>query len=190
MILVCGHCDQRFDSASLPAGTPVACSCGDVLFVSSLHEREGAAMIDGYLKRYGQEIGLDFSALKAGDGWSFMAGSAEIQVVYDAEAGSITMDSTILSLPESFTDEASLFRVLLELNHTATGDARFALVGRDVVVTFSRSTLGLDYEEFRSAIDSVCRTADDYDDELQERFLRASGAAAAQIQLGDADAVE
>jgi hypothetical protein len=190
MILECRHCHQKFDSADLPPGTAVGCTCGDVLVVPSLHDREGTEMIDGYLKRYGEEIGLDFSALKDGDGWSFMAGSAEIQVVYDAGAETITMDSTILSLPESFTEEASLFRTLLELNHTATGEARFALVGRDVVVTFSRSTLGLDYEEFRSAIDSVCRTADDYDDELRDRFVAAAGGDDAQIQLTDADAVE
>jgi hypothetical protein len=65
-----------------------------------------------------------------------------------------------------------LFRRVLTLNYRSTGEARFALRGEDVAVTFTRSAIGLDYIEFLHAVESVCRTADDYDDELREAFLK------------------
>ena len=101
----------------------------------------------------------------------------------------LTIDSTILTLPDHLPAEPDLLRRLLELNHRATGEARFALVGRNVVVTFTRPTLGLDYEEFETAITAVTRTADDYDDQLQAEFLSTLQPDLPEIELSDEDAV-
>jgi hypothetical protein len=75
-----------------------------------------------------------------------------------------------MPLPEAEPQRLALFEKLLRLNYHQTGEARFAVDGDEVIITFTRPTLGLDYHEFLQAVEQVAAAADDFDDELRREF--------------------
>jgi len=171
MILECAQCKRLYDASGSEPGTPVACDCSDVLLVPDLDTMEGDVLIENYMKRLAREEGFSPEQISRGEGWELQRGSARIHVDYDKDDDLLTIESAILPMPHDNAMRARLFQRVLELNHRSTGEARFAILATQVVVTFTRSAAGLDYAEFHRAIESVCRTADDYDEELRSQFL-------------------
>ena len=170
MILHCGKCDRHFDAAGVEPRSVVRCECGDLLMVPDPEQLEAANVIPQYLERWAQEFGKSAESFQAGDGWEFIAGSAMIRIEHDAVEQTFSVESVLLPVPDNERRRLDLYSRLLELNYRRTGEARFAVQSDQVVVTFSRPTLGLDYLEFQRAVDEVARAADDYDDELTAEF--------------------
>jgi hypothetical protein len=171
MILSCGRCHAQYDTSGREPGTFVICACGDVLVVPQLEFMEATLMIAKYVQRLAVEEGIKLDAVVPANRWEFQRGSARIGVAFDAKDNSLTVESVIMPLPGDPACRHGLFEKVLELNHRSTGEARFAVSAGDLIVTFTRDITGMDYLEFQSAIASVSRTADDYDDELRGNFL-------------------
>jgi hypothetical protein len=188
MIVACNRCGRQYDVTMLATGTGVSCECGDVLIVPAPRDATGGKLIECYLERLAKETGINLSDAKVADGWQFLYGSARIRLRLAAD-DRLVIESTIMAVPGDASAREKLFRKLLELNRDGTGEARFALSGNEVIVTFARSTLGLDYEEFLSAAQSVCRAADDHDDMLRKEFGGSAGGAPEEIQLGRDEAL-
>ncbi len=109
---------------------------------------------------------------KTGDGhtWKFKYGTVEVFVHLTGESDqdSLTVWSTVLKLPVS--DEAKLFRELLELNWSTTLEARFALMGDEIVVVASRPLADIAPGEISRAVTIVATLADENDEPLQANF--------------------
>jgi hypothetical protein len=178
MILCCGHCSARFDVSGCEPGTFVSCSCGDVLVIPELDSVEALVMIGKYVRRLAAEEGITLSSDAPADRWVFQRGSARIEVLFTPQDNALTVEAVIMALPDDGARRHALYHRVLELNHRATGEARFAIRSDALIVTFTRDVAGLDYIEFRSAVASVSRTADDYDDELRAAFLPDAATAA------------
>ena len=170
MIVDCAHCGRQYDVGQLTAGQAVACECGDLLCVPSPEELEGPQVVEKFVERWAEACDTSAGALAVEGGWEFIAGSVEVRVEHDDEAATITIRSALLPVPQEPSRRAALFEKLLHLNHRQTGEARFAVAEGEVLVTFTRPTLGLDYHEFQQAVEQVARVADDYDDELLGEF--------------------
>ena len=177
MILCCGHCDVQFDVSGRDPGSFVKCACGDVLVIPQLECVEAPAMVGKYMQRLVAEEGVKLGSPASADRWVFQRGSARIEIAFDAQDNDLTVESVIMPLPDDAGRRHALYERVLELNHRSTGEARFAIRAGGLIVTFTRDVTGMDYLEFQSAIASVSRTADDYDDELRRAFL--CGAASA-----------
>lgn len=188
MTIKCNRCGRQYDVTMLSPGTGVSCECGDVLIVPAPSDAAGSKLVEGYLERLAKETGINLSEAKVADGWQFLYGSARIRLRL-ATDDRLVIESTVMAVPGDAAVRGKLFQKLLELNRDGTGEARFALSGNEVIVIFARSTLGLDYEEFLSAAQSVCRTADDHDDALKAEFGSAAGGAPEEIQLGQEETV-
>jgi hypothetical protein len=171
MILRCGHCDSQFDVSGLEPRTFVRCTCGDVLVVPELEYMEASAMIGKYVERLAAEEGIKLGSAAPANRWVFQRGSARIEIAFDVQDNDVTVESVIMPLPHDAARLQALYQKVLELNHRSTGEARFAIRGGELIVTFTRDVAGMDYVEFQSAIACVSRTADDYDDELRRAFL-------------------
>jgi hypothetical protein len=181
MIVECVHCGRQYDACEAPAASAVACQCGDLLAVAAPEDLEGEEVVKQFIERWARSCDTTADALAVADGWEFIAGSAAISIGHDAAAGTLTIRSSLLPLPQDEALRLALFQRLLELNYQQTGEARFALADDEVIVTFTRPTLGLDYHEFQQAVEQVARTADDFDDELRQEFLGD----AAEIDLSE-----
>jgi hypothetical protein len=173
MILECAQCKRLYDVSDIEPGAAVACECGDALLVPDLEIMEEQVLVENYMKRLAADHALNPEQITHGEAWELQRGSARVRVEYDREQDLLTIESAILSLPSDSSRRSQLLGRVMELNYRSTGEARFAIHADQLVVTFSRRAAGLDYVEFVSAIDSVCRTADDYDDELKAQFLDA-----------------
>lgn len=171
MILCCGHCDAQFDVSGRDPGTFVMCRCGDVLVIPQMESLEASAMVGKYVQRLVAEEGIKLASEAPVDRWVFQRGSARIEIVFSAQDNDLTVESVTMPLPDDAARRHALYQRVLELNHRSTGEARFAVRADDLIVTFTRDVTGMDYVEFQSAIASVSRTADDYDDELRRAFL-------------------
>ncbi len=128
-------------------------------------------MVSKYVQRLVAEEGIKLGSVASADRWIFQRGSARIEIAFDAQDNDLTVESVIMPLPDAAARRHALYERVLELNHRSTGEARFAIRAGDLIVTFTRDVIGMDYLEFQSAIASVSRTADDYDDELRGAFL-------------------
>lgn len=102
--------------------------------------------------------------------WKFRYGTVEVfvQLTGLTDEDTFTVWSIVLSPP--FKDEKDLYQLVLTMNAAETLEARFALLGKDLAVVSTRSTLELSPSEISSAITTVATLADDYDEPLQERF--------------------
>jgi hypothetical protein len=184
MIIACGQCKSMYDVSAHEAGTPVVCKCGEILLVPEQDYIEGATMITTYMKRLAEEENIRLGTIQDAGVWEFRRGSAVIRVEYSPKEDQLTVGSIIMPIPENVTHKVELYQRILELNHRSTGEARFATAAGNVIVTFSRYVTGLDYVEFHSAIESVSRTSDDYDDELRADFMPGTeGAEDEEIDL-------
>ncbi len=107
--------------------------------------------------------------IQDGFGWSFMRGSATIEVYVSQQegAGYLQVLSPIIHLP--MTNLLPLYRRLLELNLQLTNAALG--VHLDVVYVFSERPLeGLDAVEANNIVTLVAGYADEMDDKLVGEF--------------------
>jgi hypothetical protein len=106
----------------------------------------------------------------AGHLWKFKYGTVEVfvQLTGLSEDDTLTVWSSVLKLPAK--DELQLSRKLLEMNWTATLEARFAILNDEIVVVFSRTLADVSPGEISRAITIVATIADEQDEPLQTQF--------------------
>lgn len=176
MLLRCKKCGNTYDVSGKQPGETFKSQCGDIIVVPQRGEN-APALVAEYVERYAKDSGV---ALQKNAGtWFGKFGSA--QVTIQVQADDIRISTPFLSLPKKGTQQA--LRRVLELNHSSTGGARFALDGGQLFVVWSRPLEGLDYEEFVEGLRSVSRTGDDFDDVLRKEW----GMAAAEQQAQDTE---
>ena len=102
--------------------------------------------------------------------WKFKYGSVEVfvQLTGLTDEDTLTVWSKVLKLPAK--DEASLMRRLLELNWSATFEARFGIFDEQVVVLSTRTLAELSPGEISRLITVVATIADENDEALQSEF--------------------
>jgi hypothetical protein len=137
---------------------------------------DARGLVDAYIARFSAKVSaargsaIAFDPLDAAGYTSVSRGTATIGINVLAEQGVLLFLSRVLKIPASGREE--LFRLLLELNFTATSDAAFA-IEKDtdtVCLRAMRAIAGLDYEEFEDMLHAIAAVADEWDDELQARF--------------------
>lgn len=102
--------------------------------------------------------------------WKFKYGSVEVfvQLTGLSDEDTLTVWSTVLKLPAK--DEAQLMRRLLEMNWSATFEARFGISDGQVVVLSTRTLAELSPGEISRLITVVATIADENDEALQSEF--------------------
>src|SRR5690606_39056784 len=145
------------------------CQCGDLLSVPAAEDLENPEVLQQFVERWARSCDTTADALAVDGGWEFLSGSAEVRIEHDAEQGSVTILSRVMPVPQSPERRPALYEKLLHLNYLQTGEARFALDQGEVIVTFTRPMLGLDYHEFLRAVEQVAAAADDFDEELRRQ---------------------
>jgi hypothetical protein len=102
--------------------------------------------------------------------WKFQYGSVEVfvQLSGTQEEDTLSVWSTVLKLPVS--NEAALFRKLLQMNLTETFESCFAILNNDVVVFSTRTLSDISPGEISRAITVVATIADNNDEALQAEF--------------------
>jgi hypothetical protein len=127
-------------------------------------------LVDDYIKRFGEEVGVPFEPLD-GDGYTRVKrGSALIGINVLEKEGVLLFLSAIMKVPD--TRQLELYRKLLELNFLRTSDGAFAIDGQTgyVYLRAFRGLQGIDYVEFVDMLETVAQVADDMDDKLKEEF--------------------
>jgi hypothetical protein len=134
------------------------------------------ALINAYIQRFGEVVssatGQDvrFNPLDADGFTSVKRGSATVGINVVEDAGVLIFVARIMKTPGVRTDEC--FRMLLELNYTATSDAAFAVEKSTdtICLRAQRSIPGMDYDEFEEMLSNVATVADEWDDRLLQAF--------------------
>ena len=131
------------------------------------------AVVSEYIHRFSQMIGVPIPPPDA-DGYTQVArGSATIGINILEQKGVLLFLAPVLDLKDVAADkQAALFRRLLELNYLETEDGAFAIDQQSgkIYVRSLRGLDQLDFEEFVDILDTVARTADDWDDVLRAEF--------------------
>jgi hypothetical protein len=115
----------------------------------------------------------DSAMVKRGENgrlWKFQYGSVEafVQITGTSPEDTFTAWASLLPLPAK--NEAKLMRQVLEMNWTATLDAKFAIMGNRIVIAMSRPVADLSASEISRAITLVATIADDYDDSFKAEY--------------------
>jgi Putative bacterial sensory transduction regulator len=102
--------------------------------------------------------------------WKFKYGTVEVfvQLPGTSDEDMLSVWAVVLKLPVA--NEAGLTRKLLEMNWDSTLEARFAVVGDQVIVCARRTLAGLSPAEVSRNITIVATVADDQDEALQAEF--------------------
>lgn len=102
--------------------------------------------------------------------WKFKYGTVEVfvQLPGTTDEDTLTVWASVLKLPVQ--REAELLRRLMEMNWSSTFEARFALVGNEVVVCAQRTLAELSPAEVSRNITIVATIADDNDEGLKAEF--------------------
>ncbi|MBF2075756.1 MAG: YbjN domain-containing protein [Synechococcales cyanobacterium C42_A2020_086] len=102
--------------------------------------------------------------------WKFKYGTVEVfvQLPGTTDEDTLTVWASVLKLPAQ--REAELLRKLMEMNWSSTFEARFALVGNEVVVCAQRTLAELSPAEVSRNITIVATIADDNDEGLKAEF--------------------
>ncbi|MBU1221499.1 YbjN domain-containing protein [Myxococcota bacterium] len=142
--------------------------------MSNVMESPGIALVNKYLKKFGESVNATFRPLDE-NGYTFVKrGSAIVTINVFESHKIIVFLAPIMDVPE--TRQLELFRKLLELNFLVTEDASFAIDNRSepnkVFLRALRGIEGLDYEEFHDILRTVARVADEWDNKLQDMFSR------------------
>ena len=128
------------------------------------------ALVDGYLKQFGEAVGVPIAPLDEDGYTQIRRGSAIVGINVLEDRGVLVFLSPMMSVPGARREE--LYRFLLEKNFLATSDGAFA-IDKDkdeVYLRALRGLAGLDYEEFTDLVDTISRVADQFDDDLRARF--------------------
>jgi hypothetical protein len=123
-------------------------------------------------------LGVDAASVRmpapgGGKAWSLMRGSAAVAIFLRSprpgeDAPFLRVVSPIMVIDKS--NEAALFRRLLELNAAGLGSVAFGVHDNRVVAVSERPTRDLDPSEVRYILQAVGAVADHYDDELTRLF--------------------
>jgi hypothetical protein len=102
--------------------------------------------------------------------WKFKYGSVEVfvQLTGQTDEDIFTVWSSVLKLPTK--DDASLMRRLLEMNWSATFEARFGIFNEQIVVLSTRTVAELSPGEISRLITVVATIADENDEALLAEF--------------------
>lgn len=127
-------------------------------------------LVNTYLSRYGERMGLVCERLDATGYAQLKRGSAYLGINVLEDTGVLMILAPIMEVP--FLGQERLFRKLLELSFLSTSDAAFSIDGKkDVIyVRALRRLSSLDYEEFEDLVQTVGKVADEWDDKLNEEF--------------------
>ena len=125
------------------------------------------ARIAEYLDRFGRERNLVLPPLAEDGVGSIQRGSAVVTIHVLVDKNILLLLSRIAKQPT--LDEARA-KKLLSMSFTETGDAAFALHPQtgDLYLRILRGLDGLDYEEFEDIVHSIAKTADHWDDKINE----------------------
>lgn len=128
------------------------------------------ALINDYVKRFGAERNLDLAPLDDSGVTRIQRGSAVVSIHAVAEQGVLLLLSKVMDVPAG--DREPLYRRLLELSFTATGDAAFSINKNsdEVYLRCLRSLEGLSYDEFEDMVHTIATVADTWDDKLRSEF--------------------
>lgn len=132
--------------------------------------RDAGEMVNEYLRRFGQSVGVELDALDEDGYTDVRRGSATVGINVLEEHGILLFLSRIMEIPKEGRE--SLYRRLLELNFLVTSDAAFA-IDKDKEAVYLRALRrlsGLDYEEFEDLLHTMATVADEWDDRLAELF--------------------
>jgi hypothetical protein len=160
-----------------PQSNPVTLSNADMAnndLVNQLVEQETAnnpiEVIETVISSLDTEDTAMVNKSDAGHLWKFKYGTVEVfvQLTGLSEEDTLTVWSSVLKLPAK--DELQLSRKLLEMNWTATLEARFAIVNNEIVIVAARTLADLSPGEISRAITIVATIADEQDEPLQTEF--------------------
>ncbi|GAB4302869.1 YbjN domain-containing protein [Cyanobacterium sp. Dongsha4] len=103
--------------------------------------------------------------------WKFQYGTVEVfvQLTGETDEDLFTVWSVVLPLPAK--NEAELMRVLLEMNWSGTFETNFGIFNNQIVLSTQRTVDDLSASEISRAITLVATLADEYDEELQSKYL-------------------
>jgi hypothetical protein len=136
--------------------------------------RDAEDMVNDYIRRFGEAVGVDFEPLDEDGYTDVRRGSATVGINVLEEHGILLFLSRIMDVPK--TGRETFYRRLLELNFLVTSDGAFAIdKDRDAVYLRAlRRLSGLDYEEFEDLLHTIATVADEWDDRLSELFNQES----------------
>lgn len=102
--------------------------------------------------------------------WKFKYGTVEVMVQLSGteDEDTLTVWAAVLKLPAK--NEAQLMQKLLKMNWSETFEARFAIMGSEVVVVSSRTLEELTPAETSRIMTIVATIADDVDEPLQQEY--------------------
>jgi len=102
--------------------------------------------------------------------WKFKYGSVEVfvQLTGQTDEDIFTVWSSVLKLPTK--DDAKLMRRLLEMNWSATFEARFGIFNEQIVVLSTRTVAELSPGEISRLITVIATIADENDEALLAEF--------------------
>ncbi len=103
--------------------------------------------------------------------WKFQYGTVEVfvQLTGETEEDLFTVWSVVLPLPAK--NEPELMRLLLEMNWSGTFEANFGIFNNQIILSTQRTVDDLSASEISRAITLVATLADQYDEELQAKYL-------------------
>ncbi|MCT7950195.1 YbjN domain-containing protein [Ancylothrix sp. C2] len=107
--------------------------------------------------------------------WKFQYGSVEVfvQLTGFDDEDTLTVWSVVLPLPAK--NEQDLFRKILEMNWSATFEARFGILEDNIIVVSSRTIADLSPQEISRIITIVATIADENDDAWQAEYGMNNG---------------
>jgi len=105
--------------------------------------------------------------------WKFRYGTVDVfvQLTGVTDEDTLTVWSSVLKLPAK--NEPQLMRKLLEMNWADTFEARFCILGDDIVVSTTRAVEELSAGEISRNITVVATIADEQDEILAAEFGNA-----------------
>ena len=126
--------------------------------------------INDYIRRFGEERGLQLDALNEEGSTQVARGSATVRIAVLEEHGVLLLIAPVMKVPEKKREE--FYRRLLELSFLATSDAAFAIDKNSdmAYLRILRRLEGLDYEEFDDMLHTIAGVADEWDDKLRMQF--------------------
>lgn len=127
------------------------------------------ARVGQFLEQFGRDRNLTLPALSADGVGSIQRGTAVVTIHVLADRGVLLLLSKVVTAPKL---DAEIARRLLTASFVETNDAAFALHPQtgDLYLRILRGLEGLDYAEFEDIVDSIAKTADEWDDRLKIEF--------------------
>ncbi len=124
-------------------------------------------LVDAYLARFGEEVGVRFPPLDDLGYSEVRRGSATVGINVIAEDRVLLLLARVGRVPRD--EPGALFRRLLEANFLDTGEAAFAIdPEQDIVfVRAMRRIDGLDYQEFEDLLQAVATVADEWSQQTE-----------------------